>query len=253
MSELIEIKQELPTYKEDFKENSDWLKYETEHYVFYYFPHTVAEKEISQISKTQEIGFKKIVDFLGTPVPKRKIIYYLYPDAKIKKELMGDDWYAQSILKDFIVHVLYTKDIKPVSEHEDTHLLSLPWGLSIALFQEGLAEYMVGHGWHGENHDKLAKKALKKGILPTIESMMEHKKWQEFDDDNALYYYCFVGSFTKFLIEKYGVEKFKALYKNTRESYTKEQNTDVFKNVYGSGPEEVGNDWKKYLDDTKIY
>jgi hypothetical protein len=244
---ITETVQNLPTYKEDFKKDPQWLRHETEHYIFYYFSQTFAEKEIGQISEIQEKAFKKIIEFLEVSVPKRKITYYLYPNPEIKKKLMGDDWYAQAIRKDFIVHVLYTEEIKPVGEHEDTHLLSLPWGLSIAFFQEGLAEYMVGHGWHGEDHDKLAYEALKKDFLPTVESMMDHVKWKELDDDHALYYYCFVGSFTKFLIEQYGKVKFKMLYQNTDRLKTKEENNRIFQNIYDISSNEAEKEWKKHL------
>lgn len=246
---ITEAVQNLPTYKEDFKKNSQWLRYETEHYIFYYLPKTFAEKEINQISETQEKAFKKIVEFLEVPIPERKISYYFYPDPETKKKLMGDDWYAQAIWKDFIVHVLYTDEIKPIGEHEDTHLLSLPWGLSIAFFQEGLAEYLVGHGWHGENHDRLAHEALGKGYLPSVDSMMDHAKWKELNDDHALYHYCFVGSFTTFLIKQYGKDKFKALYQNTNRLKSKEENSDIFEKVYGKCPSEIEKEWKKYLSD----
>jgi hypothetical protein len=213
--------------------------------IFYYFPQTVAETEIIQISTIQENAFKKIINFLEVPVPKRKIIYYLYPDPETNKRLMGDDWYAQAIWKDFFVHVLYTDETKPIGEHEDTHLLSLLWGLSIAFFQEGLAEYLVGHGWHGENHDQLAHEALIKGFLPSVDSMMDHALWKKLDDDHALYYYCFVGSFAKFLIEQYGKEKFKALYQDRDRLKTKDENSNVFQKIYNISTVEAEKAWQK--------
>lgn len=241
------ITQYLPSYKEDFKKDNRWLAFATEHYIFHYFPHSVAEKEIQAIADTQETAFKKIIDFLEVAPPERKIEYYLYPDPQTKESLMGDDWYAQAIWKDFVVHVLYTEEIKPIGEHEDTHLLSLPWGLSIAFFQEGLAEYLVGHGWHGENHDQLAREAIEKGILPSVEEMMDHGKWKELDDSYALYYYCFVGSFAKFLIERFGKEKFKRLYQLTNRTNSKEENASIFQSIYEITPNEAESEWKAYL------
>lgn len=241
---ISEITQNIPTYREDFKNDHRWLKHETAHYVFYYFPKSIAEIEIDQISGRQENGFEKIINFLQVPIPRRKIIYYIYPNADVKKELMGDDWYAQAIWKDFVVHILYTEKIKPVGEHEDTHLLSLPWGLSIAFFQEGLAEYMVGHGWHGEDHNSLTKEAFGRSLVPKIESMMEHKKWQELDDEYALFNYAFVASFTKFLIDSFGKEKFEALYKTTNRLNTREENILIFERVYGFSINDAEIKWK---------
>lgn len=245
--DLSKIKQYLPTYKENFKSDPRWLIKESDHYIFHYFPKSIAEKEIGLIIDRQEKAFNKIIDFLEVPDPKKKISYYFYPDAETKKDLMGDNWYAQAIWKDFIIHAIYTEKAKPLGEHEDTHLLSLPWGLSIAFFQEGLAEYLAGCNWYGQNHDDVVKEALKKGILPSIESMMEHKKWLELDDNNVLYYYCFTASFTKFLIEKYGKDKFKTVYQSTSRDKTKEENCDAFLNVYGILQDEAEKEWENFI------
>lgn len=241
------IEQYLPTYREDFKTDSRWVSKTSEHYIFHYFHGSVAEKEIDLIEKTQETGFDKIIKFLNIFEPERKIQYYFYPDGETKENLMGDDWFAQAIYKDFIVHVLYTEKDKPIGEHEDTHLLSLPWGHSVALFQEGLAEYMVGKNWFGEDHNKIAREGLEKNVLPSISDTLEHKKWLELPDEYVIYYYGLVGSFTKFLIETFSKEKFKELYQNTNRIKTKKENCDIFTKIYGISPEEMEEKWKKYI------
>jgi len=244
----MEFKQHPPNYIRKFVDDPRWSKKESAHYIFHFFPDSFAEREIVTIIEQQEKIWQKILNFLELPEPGRKIIWYLYPDGEIKRQLMGDSWYAQSVHDDFCVHMIYNEKIKPLSEHEDTHLLSLPWGLSIGLFQEGLAEYLVGHSWHGENHDQLVIEATNKKLLPSIESMMEHKGWLETNDEYAQYNYAFVGSFTKFLIEKYGKEKFKELYQKTSRQNSKEQNISVFKKIYGLTPSEVETIWKKSLE-----
>jgi len=237
-------KQYLPNYKENFKDDIRWVKKYSAHYEFNYFPNSIAEKEIYSIEKTQEICFSKIISFLELKEPQRKIIYYLYPDKKTKKELMGDDWYAQAIYDDFSVHVLYTDECKSLGEHEDTHLLSLPWGLSIAFFQEGLAEYMVGKNWFGNDFNGVLKDILDKNVLPSVDSMMEHKKWMELDDDNVIYHYSFCASFTQYLINNFGLDKFKQLYQKTNRAYTRDENSKVFYDVYKIMPKEMEGKWK---------
>lgn len=161
---------------------------------------------------------------------------------------MGDDWFAQTIYKDFIVHVLYTEKDKPIGEHEDTHLLSLPWGLSIALFQEGLAEYVVGKNWFGREFNEVVKEVMTKNILPSIESMMEHKKWLELDDENTIYYYSFCASFTKYLIETYGKGLYKELYMKTKRENSKEDNSNIFLDIFHKTPNEMEVLWKKWVN-----
>jgi len=243
----IKYKQHLPDYIHKFKDEPGWKTLETEHYIFNFFPNSVAEKEIKDIAERQEQAYKKIISFLEIPESTQKIIYYLYPDEQTKKELMGDDWYAQAIYAENCIHVLYTEEIKPIGEHEDTHLLSLPWGSSFALFQEGLAEYLVGHNWYGEDHSKCVEEGWAKGLKLSPSESMDQNSWLNIPDEMALFSYCVVGSFTAFLIDKYGKEKFKALHQKTDRENSAEENGQIFKEIYGLEISEVEENWKSSL------
>ena len=206
------IKQSLPTYKEDFKRDLRWVTKETTHYIFYYFPNSVAEKDIEIIEEIQEKSFEKIFNFLSIEKPKQKIKYYFYPDKETKIQLMGDGGYAQAIFKDFTVHSLYTDEHKPIGEHEDTHLLSLSLGLATGFFAEGLAECL---SWDRVVLGKTKEEWLKEGIgkiLP-IEKIVTHKDWVNTPNDNFMYYYSFAGFYIKKLIEQFGINLFKDFYK----------------------------------------
>lgn len=226
-------KQNLPTYTHNFLNDNHWLTRETDHYIFHYFLDSEAEKDIKKITATQEDAFKKIIAFLNVELPKSKIEYYFYPNEEIKIELMGDDWYAQSIRDEFRVHVLYTKDIKPLGEHEDTHLLSIPWGISIGFFQEGLAEFMVGHAWDGKSHISYVNEGYANNLYSPLSDFFEHEAWLRTDDSKPLFFYSLVGAFTTFLINNYGKDKFKELYKNTRRDIGKMENLNIFEKIYG--------------------
>ncbi|MCL5782207.1 MAG: hypothetical protein M1459_02520 [Patescibacteria group bacterium] len=226
-------KQHLPTYKHDFLNEKKWLTKESEHYVFHYFPNSQGETDIDMIVRTQEAAYSKIIAFMEVEPPTKKIQYYFYPDEATKTSLMGDDWYAQSIRDEFTVHVLYTKEIKPLGEHEDTHLLSLPWGISIGFFQEGLAEFMVGHAWDGKSHISYVKDGYKQNLYPPLPDFFEHEAWLRTDDSKPLYFYSLVGAFTAFLINKSGKDKFKELYMKMRRDVSKNKNQKAFEDIYG--------------------
>ncbi len=226
-------KQHLPTYTHKFLEDKRWLTRETDHYIFRYFQNSEAEKDVAMIVTTQEKAFKKIIAFLDIKPPEKKIEYYYYPDKEVKETLMGDDWYAQSIYDEFRIHVVYTRDIKPLGEHEDTHLLSLPWGISIGFFQEGLAEFMVGHAWDGKSHISYVQEGFSKHLYLPLSDFFEHEAWLRTDDSKPLHFYSLVGSFTTYLINNYGRDKFKDLYMNTRRDYTRTENQAVFEKIYG--------------------
>ncbi len=226
------FEQHLPNYIHIFEKDSRWRTHSSDHYIFHYFENSVAEKDLDHIVKQQEGAYKKIVSFLNVPEPGRPIEYFFYPDEHTKKELMGDDWYAQSIYNEFRVHVLYTEKDKPLGEHEDTHLLSLPWGQSIAFFAEGLAEYMVGHAWDGTPHQQYVREGYEKKLYPPLEDFMRHDAWLETDDTQAIYFYSLAGAFTSFLVSQFGRKKFETAYKQLSRKNTKEKNSAVCELVF---------------------
>ncbi len=209
------LQQFLPNYKHDFESFSYWITKESEHYIFHYTAKSEAEKDIHQIVTTQEDAFSKIVTTLDLQHPDKKIEYYFYPDAELKKNLMGDDWFAQSIYNEFRIHVLFTKDDKPIGPHEDTHLLSLPWGISWNFLQEGLAEYMVGRCWDGVPHEDKVKGGIALGLKLSPSTQLTQKDWLDIPDESIIYFYALAGSWSRFLIETYGMGKYKEFYKNT--------------------------------------
>lgn len=239
--------QSLPTYRHDFENELRFLKHHSEHYVFHYFPDSEAERDIDTIMRTQEAVYVKIMSFLGVAEPNRSIEYYFYPDKETKITLMGDDWYAQSIYNEFRIHVLYTKEIKPIGPHEDTHLLSLPWDLSIGFFQEGLAEHMVGHAWDGTLHKKYVKDGYAKNIYPPLIEFMRHEQWLETDDNKAIYFYSLAGAFTSFLIKSYGRELLEHFYRKSSREKDKEENSDLFQQIYNLSITEAEREFKLNL------
>ncbi len=184
--------------------------------------------------------------------PAEKIKYYFYPSEKNKEKLMGDNGYAQAIFNEFRIHVVYTKDIKPVGEHEDTHLLSLPLGLSIGFFQEGLAEFMVGKDWLGGDQKTGAREAIEKKLftITSFVEMFDHKKWYELDfssANNSMIIYSVAGDFVKFLIDNFGGDKFLEFYKKSNRKYSQKKNIKIFEEIFDN----LDNVINSYLESIK--
>ncbi len=225
--------QHLPTYIHTFLDYPDWRAVESAHYIFNYTNGSEAEREIQHIIHTQEEGFTRILNVLKIVPPTKKITYYFYPNEQLKMQLMGDDWYAQSIYNEFCVHVLYTSEHKPIGPHEDTHLLSLPWGLSWCFLQEGLAEHIVGHSWDKCSHIEKMKEGIAKGINLYPSTQLSDEDWLNTSDDGAIYYYALAGSWATFLIEQYGLECFKNLYTNTHNTMSRSMIESAYMKYYG--------------------
>lgn len=232
--------QELPGYTTAFK-NAPWCVKESPHYRVHYMNGSLAEKEIENIVQTQENAYKKITEFLELPqYPEKKIDYYLYPDAETKKQLMGSEWFAQSVWNDFAVHALYTEEDRVIGPHEDTHLLSLPLGLSIGFLQEGLAEYMVGQSWHGESFEEIVQNILANPVFTISDNLLtSHSAWRDTNDDYAQQYYALAALFTGFLIEKYDKEKYIRLYQALARDAESSENKKQYEEILSIAPEHL--------------
>lgn len=224
----MKYKQYLPTYSHEFQKYSGWLITETEHYIFHYTKGSEAEKDIENIKVRQEQAFQKIVDRLGVLIPPQKIFYYFYPTPELKTELMGDDWFAQSVYDEFCIHVLYTSEDKPIGEHEDTHILTLQWGISVNFLQEGLAEYMVGYNWYGSPHEDCVREGRANGYELNPSKILTEKDWLNSPQDGAIYFYALAGEWVKYLVETFGLEVFKKLYIEC----TREETADTMREKY---------------------
>ena len=222
----------LPTYQNLFEKDRRWCKQETEHYIFFYFKDSEAHKDIDKIKSIQEIGFDNVIKSLNIKVPYKKISYYFYPNKKVKKVLMGDDWYAQAVVGEFCVHVLYTKKIKPVGPHEDVHLLTSGWGDSVGFFEEGLAESFVGHAWDGKPHEYYVADGYKNRYYPQIRDFFVQQTWMDTDDNLAIYFYSLAASFTNFLINKFGFGKYLDFYKRIKRENKLKNNVEIFEKIF---------------------
>lgn len=231
------FEQHLPGYIEAFK-TAPWIVRESPHYRFHYLADSLAEQEIDHIVETQENAYAAILSFLNLPDPDRRISYYLYPDADTKKQLMGNPWFAQSIYNDFAIHALYTEEHRIIGPHEDTHLLSLPLGLSIGFIQEGLAERMVGHDWFGNSFIDAVRSAMKEdGFAPSMDLLVSHQAWLDTPDEFARQYYALAALFADYLIARFGKETYFRLYSALQRGATPVENGEQYKSTLGVGPD----------------
>lgn len=239
--------QYLPDYTTAFKK-APWKTCDSTHYRFYFFEESLAEREIENIVATQEAAFQQILDFLEILPPEKQIVYYLYPDAETKRNLMGSSWFAQSIYNDFSVHALYTEEHRVIGPHEDTHLLSLSFGLSIGFLQEGLAERMVGHDWFGNSFKDTVLEALAdEHFIFSSDLLTTHKAWLDTEEEYARQYYALAALFSDYLIAMYGKEKYFELYTSLNRNVSSEENASQYDSILSDNFENIFASWKEWL------
>ena len=247
------IKQNISWYKTEYYKKN-WQIKKSLPYVFYCFKNSLAEKEINKIVQLKKKHHQKILSFLNLK-SDQTIHYYLYPTLKDKLKLMGDDCPGNSIWEKFElingipktnkfeIHVMYNNSCKFIGEHEDTHLLSLSWGLSIYLFCEGLAQFMEGDLF-GKDIDGISKKLLNQNKLYSISELVNNNNWNKV---KPFIIYPQVGSFARFLIESYGLKKFKSVYQKLSRLNSYKNNLEIIRKGYSKRTNELEKEWKEKL------
>lgn len=236
--------QNIPFYIDLFKKCT-WSVYESEHYVFHVQKNSLAEHDIESIKNRQESAYEKITTTLGIIRNFQKIKYYFYSTREQKEKLMGDSWFGQTIYNEFTIHAVYNEKDKVVGEHEDTHLLSLEWGLPISLFQEGLAEAMVGSSMFGNAHKDVLNQGFEKGLSINLEELFSQQGWLDTPDEEAEFFYSVAGSFVTHLILVFGREIFKKVYLSMGRQNHCEENIKQFQIITGKTLKNVEAEWLK--------
>jgi len=100
----------------------------------------------------------------------------------------------------------------------------------------------------GKDIDDLSKKLLKQKKLYLIKWLCDNKNWDNLKPEIV---YFQSGSFARYLINNYGLEKFKKVYKKTSRKKTPKENIKIIENICSKSIKEIEEDWKKYLEHKK--
>jgi len=221
--------------REYITENVLPVSVETDHFVIYYDPGSEWAKNINLIAEDHEWRYAQLEKFLEVDSDE-KIRSYVYPDIDIRKKIVGagETTIANPVHKE--IHMIYDIFPHPILKHELTHVMAADFGSKYLKISpkigllEGLA---VAADWSGEGYDshQWAKSIIDNGMAPDIEDLVGFGFWYAPPGLS----YTLMGSFSRYLIDTYGIEKFKTAY-----------GTGSF-SVYGKSLEELEAEWKQFL------
>jgi len=210
----------------------------TEHFDIY-FDHEVNDEFIKLIVLHHEYFYSELKKYLST-TPKERIQSFIFNDPQQKKELFGSanaDVAKPWLYSTFTTYDNYNSSLK----HEIAHCFTAEFGegpFKIAdminpFLIEGIAS--ASAPFYDENDiDFLASVAYKNEYKINIEKMYDFSSF--FIQASSLSY-IYAGSFTNFLADNYGIEKFKLLY------------TDLdFKKIYHKSIKELEKEYLAYLN-----
>lgn len=181
---------------------------ETDHFVIYFAREL--ENEIDLFADDCEFRYAQLSELLQTE-NSRKVRAYLYASPTQKKRLIGagDTFVEDPFGYGFHIHSLGFPH--PVLKHELAHVLTAdwsPWKVSLNVgMHEGVA---VAADWE---EDKLtvhqwAKAMQELKVAPALSSVMSLGFWKHAGSRS----YLMAGSFIRYLIDKYGIEKCKEAF-----------------------------------------
>ncbi len=210
---------------------------ETEHFVIYYMQGTPEANNIKLIADDHEWRYKELKEFLEVN-SNEKIRSYIYPDTEIRKSLIGagETTIANPIHRE--IHLVYDVFPAPLLKHELTHVMSSEFGMKVLRVSpkigliEGLA---VAVDWNGGIYTphQWTEAMIRTNSAPEINEIIGSGFLQAPPSKS----YTVMGSFVRYLIDTYGIESFKKVYR-----------TGSF-SVYGRGVDELISEWKKFLAD----
>lgn len=195
----------------------------TEHFDLYFYPGSTAEKEIERITAEREKGYGALAAFVGAQ-PDVRIRLFFFEDGRTKSWETGHHGTGWAF-DHTIVEVFSDQEcLDPF--HEVCHILTNTVGNPPALFNEGLAVYM------SERLGSPALKNLGGGSLSIDARVRELKSQNEWipietlirfpeigsDESRPSVAYAEAASFVKFVVERFGREKFLAAYKSLNNS-----------------------------------
>lgn len=170
---------------------------------------------------------------------EKKIAYYYYPTEEKFQEIFGvKKGHERAMWKKQELHTTKTYD-----DHEMVHMLLVPYGTPPFGLAEGLVFYVLG-SWDGRDLHMIAKQAIVGMKLPALFRVM---KQQDMDAAGMSTVVPGWASFSIWLIDRQGIDKFMKLYKATNEVEEPAVFASHFKAVYGKEFEETDREWRLWI------
>ncbi len=185
----------------------------TEHFDIYFSPR-ISKEEIKIITLNHEYYYQQLVRFYQT-IPKGKYISFIFKDDAEKKEYFGSE--NADVAKPWLKEIFTIADNYNSSlRHEIAHCFAGEFGWSIfrvaGNFNPALIEGAAVAGapeYDLNNVHYMASLAYHNGFKIKLQNLFEGLNF--FGQTSGLSY-IYAGSFCKYLIDNYGITKFKRLY-----------------------------------------
>ncbi len=214
---------------------------ETANFIFHYSPGDYI------YSDSQEAFGSWAISLLGVNIPK-KIDYYKYKDYDQLRRIWGRSGVAWADTETFSIH-----HNSPWDNHECVHLLTYLIGTSTAFFDEGIAVGLQtdpyngdfeGRWWNASVH-YWGKRFKDEGTLIPLNDMLESNDFWRYEPGII---YPESGSFIRFMIDTYGINRMKLILQTISYGDSKDEIKQKFQSIYGLSLDQAETAWLLFLD-----
>lgn len=211
------------------KESFNWKSDTTEGIVFYFEEGSTVEKNIEEIKKITLNDIKKLLAIIHVEKYDEQLTYFLVESRKRMKELIGHEINAGAMPRQNAVYAVYG-EIKATGLHEFNHVIVHNiWGNpSNKWMSEGFAVYSDDE-WGLYDLHSLNKYFLEKNKIIPINDL-----FGRFDSYEERISYPQSGSLVKYIIEKYGTDKFRELW---------DKGEDAISEIYNKSISSLEKEW----------
>ncbi len=210
---------------------------QTEHFTIYYAPASFSHDEIQWVAALHEFRYEQVCTALHVTIPV-SMTSYIYPDEDTKREAIGTS--TTNIAKPWRKEIhLDVHSWQETLKHEIVHVVAGEFGMPVIKAHyhiglvEGLAMAIDGEYGNRTLHEYAA--AIKTfhlinnpGSLITPIGFATH---------GSSLSYVLMGSFCRYLLDRYGVVRFKELYGGSS-----------VEKVYGTSYQNLVDEWQSFLD-----
>ena len=215
-------------------------EYDSEHFTIVYPKNAVTTEEVERLAARHEFYFSTIARELRI-LPVRKIRSFLYASAEQKGRLIGAA--GTNIAKPWRreLHV-NLNDVNRVLKHELVHIMAADFGFPVLRISlnsgliEGLA-MAVERVEYNETLHRLAAQIFATGLRPDVEGLFSISGFLKSHGGTS---YVLAGSFCRYLIDQYGMRRFKWLYR-----------TGSFESFYNKELSVLIAEWRKFIGQTE--
>ena len=210
--------------------------YRTEHFIFYYVEGSLAEKDILEISERQEKCYREICNALKVELDY-PAHYYLFNSAYDLNRYNGSEGLYGFFSPPDVICATYCDHIDMTDYHETVHLISRLLGRPESkAVQEGLA-VSFDHEWSDVECIGWAVWFLRRDGFLKVAELLDN---EEFKKQPGNYIYPLMGAFTEWLINTFGMEKYREFYQYT-------DSVEGMRDVYGKSPGELNELFVEYV------